>query len=181
MKCEKKNLLVLFPGTGYTVNSPLLYYADFKYYQKGYESIKINYGNSVQKDTSWDEVVENAKNCAYKQMKDIAFSKYADILFVSKSLGTVAAGWVADELGIGARHIYLTPINGTLQYIKNDKNISVVVAGTKDDLMDIKILIEHCKREDIQLELIENAEHSLEVIDDVDTNIDVLKHVVSLY
>jgi len=181
MENEKKSLIVLFPGTGYTVNSPLLYYADFKYYVKGYESIKINYGDCIQQGVSWDEAIENSKIHVYKQMKDVDFSKYEDVLFVSKSFGTLIAGWLADKLEINIRHIYLTPLNGTLQYLKNGKNISIVIAGTKDHLMDANVLREHCEQEEVRLELIEDAEHSLEIVGEMKINIDILKRVVDLY
>jgi len=178
---EKKNLVVLFPGTGYTVSSPLLYYADFKYYVKGYDNIKINYGECVRKDISWDEIIENIKVHVSEQIKNVDFSKYEDVLFVSKSLGTIIAGWLADKLAINIRHIYLTPLGGTLQYIKSGKNISIVIAGTKDNFMEACVLAEHCEREKIKLELIENTGHSLEIAGDMNVNIDILKRIVELY
>jgi len=181
MKDEKKNLIVLFPGTGYTVDSPLLYYAEFKYYVRGYESVKINYGDCIQQDIPWDEVIENCKIHVYEQMKDVDFSKYDDILFVSKSFGTLIAGWLADKLEINIRHIYLTPLNETLQYLKNGNNISIVIAGTKDHYMDANILKEHCEQEEVKLELIEDAGHSLEIMGEMAINIDILKRVADLY
>ena len=181
MDNEKKKLVVLFPGAGYTVDSPLLYYADFKYYVKGYESIKINYGDCVRQDISWDEAIENSKIHVYEQMKNVDFSNYDDILFVSKSFGTLIAGWLADKLEINIRHIYLTPLNGTLQYLKNGKNISIVIAGTKDHYMEASVLKEHCDQEEVKLELIEDAGHSLEIMGEMKINIDILKRVVDLY
>jgi predicted alpha/beta-hydrolase family hydrolase len=181
MNSEKKNLIVLFPGAGYTVKSPLLYYAEMKYYLKGYESIKINYGNCIHEDVSWDEKIENINKYVLGQICNINYSSYDDVIFVSKSLGTIIAGWLAKNLKTNIRHIYLTPLNKTLQYIKKRDNIHLVIAGTKDDFMDTAILMAHCKREEIKLELIENADHSLEVIDNVGANIDILKRVVELY
>ena len=181
MNNENKNLIVLFPGKSYTVDSPLLYYANFKYWVKGYESIEINYSDCLRKDLPQNEVIENIKIHVHEQIKDVDFSKYSEVLFVSKSVGTIIAGWLADKLNVNIRHIYLTPLSGTLQYIKNGKNISVVIAGTKDKHMEASVLIEHCEREEVKLELIEGANHSLEIIGDMDTNIDILKRVVELY
>ena len=181
MKASTKNLIVLFPGAGYTVGNPLLYYADLKYYTKGYECIKINYGDCIRKDISWDKVIKSIKNYVLKQTNRVDFSMYDDILFVSKSLGTVIAGWLDDIKGVNARHIYLTPINETLQYMKNGKNISIVIAGTKDNFMDTTTLTDHCKNENVKLKLIENAGHSLEIESDMSISIDILKEVVETY
>ena len=181
MENEKKNLIVLFPGAGYTVGSPLLYYADLKYANKGYERQRIGYGECLRIDGSRDEIFEATMSYVYEQVKDIDFAKYEDVLFVSKSLGTVLAGWLADKLGCKIRHIYLTPIDDTLVYLKHGKNISLVVAGTADDSMDTTVLLEHCEREKIAVELIEGADHRLEIVGEPDANIDILKKIVALY
>ena len=181
MKPEGKNLIVLFPGGGYTVNSPLLYYAGFKYYVKGYESIKINYGDCLKQEKSFSDIIEDIKKFVLNQLKDVDFSSYDDILFVSKSLGTVIAGWIAETLDKNIRHIYLTPIGETLEFFKSGKNISIVIAGTKDRFLDTNILKEHCEQEKIRLEQIDDAGHSLEITGDMNVNIDILKRVVELY
>ena len=182
MKNEEKNLIVLFPGAGYTVNSPLLYYAEFKYYVKGYKSLKINYGDCLKKEKPFSDIIEDTKKFVLNQVKEVDFSIYDDILFVSKSFGTVIAGWLEETLNKNnIRHIYLTPINDTLEFIKKDKNISIVVAGTKDTFLDKNILTEHCGREKIKLELIEDADHGLEITGDMNINIDILKRIVELY
>ena len=173
MENVKKNIIVLFPGRGYTVNNPLLYYAKHKYEAKGYECISINYGDSFDEGKTFDDV----KNIVLTQTKDVDFSLFGDVLFFSKSVGTVLAGWLAETLDIKVRHIYLTPLQGTLRYIKG-RDIQIVVAGTKDKYLDSVILSEHCEKEKINLELIENANHSLEINGDVSENIDILKRIV---
>jgi len=167
-----KNLIVLFPGKSYTVNHPLLYYAGFKYVANGYECKKVSYEERLD--------IAETVSVVLEQLKDINFSEYKDVLFISKSLGTVVAGHVSEVLNINVRHVYLTPIISTLPFICGGKNISVVAAGTADSFIDADILKEHCEREGIRLELFEGADHGLEVSDDVDNNIDVLKRVIEL-
>lgn len=41
----EKKLIALFPGGKYSVDMPLLYYAKFKYEIRGYDVMKISYGN----------------------------------------------------------------------------------------------------------------------------------------
>lgn len=174
-------IVVIFPGGDYSKDCPLLYYAGFKFEVRGYEKIAICYDGLLSRDKSLKECVEDIKSAALMQLKAIDLSKYDDIVFVSKSLGTVIAGWIEEKLCIEVRHIYLTPIKDTLPYIKNGKNIITVVAGTKDKQLDADILKDHCIKENICLKQIEGVGHRLEVWGDMDKNIEVLKEVVSLY
>ena len=167
------NLMVLFPGNRYTAAHPLLYYAHLKYERKGYQVIRINYGSF--------NTIDEAKSSALAQIKEIDFTIYDDIVFISKSMGTVIAGEIAETLSTSVRHVYLTPLEDTLRFIKYGENISIVIAGTKDPYMDAHILKEHCEQEKIKPELIEDADHSLEVSDDADINIDILKRIVDFY
>jgi 2-hydroxy-3-keto-5-methylthiopentenyl-1-phosphate phosphatase len=176
MEAEKKNIVILFPGKNYGVANPLLYYAQLKYITKGFECLTIHYGDSLSEGKTLNDI----KNTVFNQVRDIDFSSYGDILFISKSVGTVLAGWLAETLSIKARHIYLTPLQATLEYIKG-QDIQIVVAGTKDKYLDSIILSQYCEKEKVKLELIENANHSLEINGDISENIDILKRIVQLY
>lgn len=176
-----KKIIMIFPGVNYSIDCPLLYYAGFKFEVRGYEKVAISYGDLLKQDKSIDECVEDIKNAVLMQLKAIDLSQYGDIVFVSKSLGTVIAGWMDEKLCVGARHIYLTPIKETLPYIKNGKNIITVVAGTKDKHLDANILKENCIKENICLKQINGVGHRLEVWGDMDKNIEILREVVALY
>jgi len=174
---KDKKLLVLFPGAGYSNDRPLLYYARLKYEAKGYDCLKISYGDYAKKTSSR---MEEFKGFVREQIKDVYFNEYSEILFVSKSLGTFIAGWLSGILPSNIKHIYLTPLKDSLQYIKGE-NVVAVIAGTKDEYLDTARLQEHCNRENINLKLIEGANHSLQTQGDVSENIDLLKQIVELY
>lgn len=178
---DDKKIVVIFPGRNYSTDCPLLYYAGFKHEVRGYEKISINYGDLLKRDKSLDESVEDIRSAVLLQLKDIDLSKYKDIVFVSKSLGTVIAGWVEEKLGVRVRHIYLTPLKETLPYIQNGKDIIAVVAGTEDKLLNTDILKEHCKKENVSLKQFDGVGHRLEVWGDMDENIEILREVVALY
>lgn len=178
---SEKRLVILFPGGNYSVDMPLLYYAKFTYQVRGYESIKLSYGNTYEEGKGFECCLEDAKDIALKQLSKVDFSQYSDIVFVSKSIGTVIAGCVQEILGINVRNIYLTPLKETFPYLTQDKNIIVVVAGTKDRYIDIEILKNHCEKEKINLHKIEGVGHRLEVFGDMNINVDVLKEIVELY
>ena len=173
MNNKNAKLIVLFPGKFYAASSHLLFYAYAKYLDMGYEIINVEYGNY----SDMDEI----KNHVLSKVEKIDFSVYDEIVFLSKSMGTVIAGWLAERLGNIIRHIYLTPLEATLQYIKNDKNVSMVISGTADSYLEADKLAEYCIQEKIKLELFECADHSLSIPGDVYASIDVLKQVVELY
>ncbi|MCL2376457.1 MAG: alpha/beta hydrolase [Defluviitaleaceae bacterium] len=183
METIPKNLVILFPGGNYTTEKPLLHFAEFKYRAlKGYDCVKINYGDCLKKNLSPDEIIENIKSFILPQIEAIDFSSYDDIVFVSKSLGTIIAGWLTDKLNISnIRHIYLTPVEQTLPYITNNNNISMVVSGTKDKQMQADVLKNHCQRNKVSLKLIEGANHHLEIPEDINASIEILKIIAELY
>jgi len=176
-----KKIVVIFPGGNYSANCPLLYYAGVKFEDRGYEKVAICYGDLVKHSKSLEECIEGIKSAVLMQLKSIDLSKYQDIVFVSKSVGTVFAGWIEEKLCIKARQIYLTPIKETLPYIKKCKSIITVVAGTEDKQLCSDILKEHCIKENIYMKQIDGANHRLEISSDIDKNIEVLKAVVALY
>ena len=173
MSNKNTKLIALFPGKIYAASGHLLFYAHAKYLDMGYEIIQINYGNHNDMD--------DIKNHVLPQLQKVDFSTFDDVVFLSKSMGTVIAGWLEEQLGINIRHIYLTPLEATLQYMKCDKNISIVISGTADSYLDADKLAEHCIQNRIKLKLIEGADHSLSIPGNLYASIDILKQVVKFY
>ena len=178
---EERKLIVVFPGRNYSVDMPLLYYANFKYEVRGYESIKVDYSRAYKEGQTFDEYMERAKKMVWDELSRVDFSLYRDVVFVSKSMGTVIAGWLEEQLGMKVRHIYLTPLKETLPYMTQKQEIIHVLAGTRDKFLDAAVLREHCEKEMIRLEQIEGVGHSLEMWGSMESNIDILKRVVELY
>jgi len=176
-----KKIIVIFPGANYNSDCPLLYYAGFKYEMLGYEKVKISYNDLIKSEKTSIEYIEDINDYVLSQLQAFDLSKYDDIIFVSKSLGTIVAGWVEEKLSIKVRHIYLTPLKETLQYINNNKNIIKVIAGTKDKYLKAELLKEHCEKENISLKQIEGVGHRLEIWGDIDRNIQILREIVALY
>lgn len=173
MNNKNPKLLVLFPGKIYAASGHLLFYAHAKYQDMGYKIISIDYGN-------YDDMNE-IKSHVLSQIEKVDFSVYNEIVFLSKSMGTVIAGWLEERLVINIRHVYLTPLESTLQYMKANKNISIVISGTADRFLSADKLAEHCIKEKIKLEMIEGADHSLSIPGNVYASIDILKQIVELY
>lgn len=177
----EKRLVVLFPGVNYSVDMPLLYYAKFTYEGRGYESLKVNYGNASEKGKAFEYWLEDVQHLVLEQLSQIEFSAYEDVVFISKSIGTVIAGWIQHTMGIKVRNIYLTPLKETLPYMTKESQIITAVVGTTDKYISSEKLKEHCEKERINLQLIEGVGHRLEKVGDMSKNIEILKQVVELY
>lgn len=93
---EKTMIVVFFPGIGYHCDKPLLYYSRKLAQESGYEKIvSLSYsydgknirGNEQKMQEAFDSLYEQAGN----DLAAIDFTQYSEILFVSKSIGTVIA------------------------------------------------------------------------------------------
>ena len=99
-------------------------------------------------------------------------------MFVSKSIGTVLAGYIREELKLkNVRNIYLTPLPDTLPYIEGKD--SIVIAGTKDRFLDKEELKSFCNNNNVKLYQFEGLGHSLET-DDVEGSLRILKRVTDI-
>ena len=94
-------LAVFFPGIGYHCDKPLLYYSRKLVQEYGYEKIvTLNYtydgknlrGNEEKMRQAFDSLYIQAEN----SLKEIAFDQYEQILFISKSIGTIIASAYAE-------------------------------------------------------------------------------------
>ena len=174
MDTEVKKLVIMFPGVGYTMDCPLMYYASFLYEAKGYEQIHMKYNRILLKpDLTKEEKMLKAREYIWDRAKDIGFSAYDEVVFFSKSFGTVEAGILAEKLGLTPKQIYLTPMPRALPYIKES---DTVVIGTADEAYP------ECKayfdEHGINPFYIEGADHSLEVKGKTFESLEILRDVM---
>ena len=112
-------IAVFFPGIGYHCDKPLLYYARKLVQEYGYEKIVMQeYSYNGKKYTSIDkkkmqEAFESLYAQAEKKLEEIAFDEYSEVLFISKSVGTIIASAYAKKYKIKCRQILYTPLEQT--------------------------------------------------------------------
>lgn len=162
----KKKIAVLFPGIGYTCDKPLLYYAGKIAVSKGYELVKVEYSNFPSGIKGNKEKMERAFQWGLEQtediLKDICWEEYEDILFVSKSIGTVISSAFARQHQLHVKNILFTPLQQTFLFA--DEN-GIVFHGTADPWADTKDITEGCKKLNLPLILTDQGNHSLETGD----------------
>ena len=162
----KKKIAVLFPGIGYTCDKPLLYYAGKLAEAKGYKILKVEYRNFPSGVKGDKEKMEKAFQCGLEQAEDIlcevCWEEYEDILFISKSIGTVISSAFAKKYKLKVANILFTPLQQTFLFA--DKN-SVVFHGTADPWANTEDIIEGCEKLELSFFLTKRGNHSLETGD----------------
>lgn len=177
---EKKKLAVVFPGIGYHVDKPLLYYGRKLLQEKDYQVVLVPYRKFPKNVKGNEKKMRVAFKTAWKQtekiLSSIDFSEYDTIVFLSKSIGTKVAVDYAAKYHLPAYQILYTPLNVTFENFSGE---AVAFHGTADDWADTKEIQEQCRKLQIPLFLTEGANHSLECPKrNVKENLEIIQKVM---
>ena len=165
----KKKLAVFFPGRRYGVDCPLLYYAESICREKGYDTLLMHYSEYRDKKDmiTIEENIRQTLSYVRGRIKEKDLASYDEILFVSKSLGTVSAGWLADALEKEKRvkpgtirHIFMTPLEQTFPYMRKEN--CIVISGELDHYLERKKLKKFCKKHEGLWYCFPDVGHSME-------------------
>lgn len=173
-------IAVYFPGIGYHCDKPLLYYSRSIACKLGYENFRnvkytYNAGNIRGNEEKMKEAYEALFSQTEAELADIVWSQYDDILFVSKSIGTIIAASYAQKYGLkSARHILYTPLAQTYHFAPDH---AIAFIGTADPWSDTDEIIRLSNANHIPLTVYDGCNHSLECTDTM-KNIDHLKDIM---
>ena len=173
-------IAVYFPGIGYHCDRPLLYYSRDIACKLGYQNYRnVSYtykaGNIRGNAEKMKEAYETLFLQAEAELADIAWSEYDDVLFISKSIGTIIATSFADKYGLKhARHILYTPLAQT--YLFAPKH-AIGFIGTADPWSDTDEIIRLSNANQIPLTVYDECNHSLECNDTL-KNIENLREIM---
>ena len=174
-------LAVIFPGIGYHTDKPLLYYGKKLAAAYGYEILEVPYKNFKKGVKGNPKKMKEAFETALEQTEEILenarWEEAEDILFISKSIGTVVAAVYASDKGLAARHIFYTPLKETFRTAVPGSGIAF--HGTADPWATDEDIEEGCGRMSIPLTEIPDANHSLET-GNVATDLRNLSHVMEI-
>ena len=179
-----KKLAILFSGVNYSVDCPLLYYAGDICENAGFEIYEVKYeGYGKAQTAAKASYLEECIKLEYEALKGKLprdmLQEYEELVFVSKSMGTVLAAHLEEDYGLqNVTHVMLTPIDQTLPYLKAQKKIAYMVTGTADNKVNHEVLREMSREHNYPLTEIEGAGHRLEIKGDVQKSIKILADIM---
>lgn len=170
-------LAIFFPGIGYHCDKPLLYYSRKMAEGLGYEAVTLSY--SYDKNIRGNkEKMKEAFEALYKQaeerLESISFSDYDEILFVSKSVGTIVSSAYAFNKGITCKQILYTPVEYTFEY-SHERACAFI--GTEDPWSDVNKVVDMAKSGNVPITVYSKVNHSLEGKDTLE-NIELIQEVM---
>ena len=158
----KPGIVICFPGTGFTCKEALFDCCLAKYTARGYDQIKLDFSHIPFREIETiDEAVEIAMRAVKRQLSGTDFSAYADVVWISKSLGTLLAVQAEAALSVSPRHLYLTPLPETLALIRPEARVIAMVLGTQDRFLTGEALAEFCEERGFCFCLVDGVNHSL--------------------
>lgn len=181
---DAKKIAVIFPGIGYHCDKPLLYYSKMIAKSKDFDILEVSYGNfpkgvkgNAEKMT---EAFFSAMEQAEELLKDVEWTKYDQILFVSKSIGTAVAAAYARKYELETRNVFLTPVEQSFQFIQQE---GIVFHGTADPWAATSMVEQECNRMGLPLYKIVAANHSLETNDPIENieNLHMVMDIINKY
>lgn len=173
-------IAVYFPGIGYHCDKPLLYYSRNVARELGYENCRnVNYTYKAENIRGNNQKIMEAYEALFSQteaeLANIIWTEYNDILFVSKSIGTIIAASYAKKYGLKcAKHILYTPLAQTFLFAP-DHAVSFI--GTADPWSNVDEILQLAETNHIPLTVYEGCNHSLEC-DDTLKNLETIKDVM---
>lgn len=175
-----KKLIIIFPGIGYHCDKPLLYYGRAVARKCGYEEcINLTYsydgGNIRGNAQKMQEAFEALYAQAEKRLAQVEFGQYGDILFMSKSVGTIIAPAYAKKHGIDCRHVLYTPLAQTFSFAPEN---GIAFIGTKDPWSDVDEVQWLSRKNNTPIYVYGGTNHSLEAGDWLG-DLNILKDVMA--
>ena len=177
-----KKIAVIFPGVGYTKDRPLLYYAGKLAVKNGYELKFVDFaGIKWSKEQLRDQafLLQTLDKCMHITEKAIAgigdISGY-ELLFISKSIGTVVATAYAKKRSIKAKQICFSPLEMIGSYVSAEG--AVLFCGDNDPMADYDVLDRIAGEKQLEIHRIQDGNHSLET-GDIFTDIDNIRAMMA--
>ena len=175
-----KTLVVIFPGGDNSTDIPTLHYARKTTLVLGCDVLSLHYGAWHQSAGSSDEEAYKLQleECYHAISQASPFS-YEKVFFISKSIGNSIALDLDDHhFNSKINHVFYTPISKFIDRI-SQKNC-LVLTGSKDHLIckeDIESLMAH---KHVEVHQFADAVHSLEINDNVDQSLTILREATDL-
>ncbi|OME51243.1 hypothetical protein BSK59_20960 [Paenibacillus odorifer] len=173
-----KALAVIFPGKNYSADRSLLDYAAKAAREHNCDVLLLEYGyQSARVDFKREEMSIIIEEC---KAVIASLPDYKRFLFISKSMGAVIAGRIAEELEIQKKtsHLYITPLPEAVPLIQRSRG--TVIYGGSDPLFVQEHSGEISGLNHLKVYRIDDANHSLEV-GSVNESLAILLVIINFY
>ncbi len=173
-----KKIAVVFPGVGYTKDRPLLYYSGKLAVKRGYELKHIDFTGlkwSKEKLKDQDFLSKTMKTClgmTEKALEELSDLSGDEVVFISKSIGTVVATAYAQKKNLKVKQICFSPLELISDYVEEGN--AELFCGDADPYADFVSVEKIAADKKLNMHRIVGGNHSLET-GDVDKDIDNLK------
>jgi hypothetical protein len=181
-----QGLLILLPGSGYTVKSPLFHYSAGIFYNSSVDILEVNYPykNEFYNDFSSEELYKAVKFDSETVIDTVLnTNSYKSFYIIGKSLGTIAiSSLLTKEVFKESKVIWFTPLlnhDEVIKAITGNKNKGLCFVGDNDPFYTNEAFAELKKNDNILAKLIPGANHKLDRSDDPIKSIDILKTIIS--
>ncbi|TMW71574.1 alpha/beta family hydrolase [Alteribacter natronophilus] len=176
-------LAVILPGAGYTAQAPLLYYTTGIFCSRGFDVLHVNYSFDREQFAA---LSEEKFTETIRAVIDSAVGKrsYQHYCLAAKSLGTIALPRLLEEERFReAKALWMTPLiqrDDVFESLAASRHESLVILGDQDPCFRRERFEELERNRRLELSLIKDANHSLEIEGNVHESMDVLKSVISV-
>lgn len=185
---DSQQLSVIFPGWGYTVDMPVLYYLTRIMLEYGSDVLLVKY--AYNKNALFSTLTEEERECWLQADVTAAVAAgleqrtYVRVTLIGKSLGTLAMGHlVSSQINLpNPECLWLTPLltNERLYHqILHCRCKSLFVIGTADPFYRQERLDAVVRATDGQSLLIPQANHGLELAESINGSVDILKTLIT--
>lgn len=157
---EGNRLAILFPGRGYNLDMPLMWYGKGLLGELGWQVWGVAYDHHQTGDD-----LQQLLQIEVNEVLGKAWGEFDEYLLIGKSLGTIAMQLAYQYPNFAAKGVWLTPLmqNAGVRKALLETRGGLVVYGTQDPAADLSLKSELETRHSV-LE-IPDADHWLEVPD----------------
>ncbi len=159
----------MFSGSGYNYDKPLFYYATMLMLEHKIDVVHIHYSYDEQEmNKSMEEITKVMMDDINPIMKEVLKGEqYNYTMFLGKSLGTIpiANDLMKREEFLQSKMILLTPLltfDSIFESILHSRHEGLLVIGDKDHQYNAN-QIDQLHKTNLQIEVVKNANHSVNV------------------
>lgn len=171
MEVGSKTVCFMFSGSGYNYDKPLFYYATMIMLQNKIDIVHIHYGYGEELfNKPLEEISQVMLDDINPVISDVLKNgEYSKTMFLGKSLGTIPIAndlMKRDEFS-SSKMILLTPLlkfDTIFDSISNSQHQGIIVIGDQDPHYNSN-KIAQLTETNLKIEVIHNANHSLDVVE----------------